>query len=284
MKQCPDGGAKHEDTAAFCKACGASLEEVQSEREAVSARAEELLNRAGGVLSAGARKARQAAAAGADQVQKAMEEAEKKTVEFRAKGVSAGGWDAAVEVGARQPRSPGKEPERPAASKGFVDQSEEIMAAIGSNYLQNYLTGGEVSRSIGILTQKRFYYKGKNIVGTGRTMRSVTEEGVVSVEDITFTKFTHIRHTGFLLFGMLLTALAVVWFLVLNQSNLVFPALLPSIPFYILYFVKRSSLFLIAFPGGGFAFDVRWYPIADLRDFQRQLHLLKDHAREGEAA
>ena len=53
-----------------------------------------------------------------------------------------------------------------------------------------------------------------------------------------------------------------------------------AVPFYILYFVKRESMFLVAFPGGGFAFDIRWYPISDIQDFQRQLHLLKDHSKE----
>ena len=46
------------------------------------------------------------------------------------------------------------------------------------------------------------------------------------------------------------------------------------------YFISRRSLFVVSYPGGSFGFDIRYYPIADIRDFQRQLHLLKDHIKE----
>ena len=46
------------------------------------------------------------------------------------------------------------------------------------------------------------------------------------------------------------------------------------------FFVSRKSLFIVSFPGGSFGFDIRYYPISDIRDFQRQLHLLKDHRKE----
>lgn len=187
-----------------------------------------------------------------------------------------GGWDTAIETQNYTP-SGGAAPQKGASI--FVDQSESIVSTIGSNYLQNFLTGGTVEKGVGILTPKRFYYKGKNFSGAGKDIKSASEEGVVSIEDITFTKFTHFRHTGFLAFAVLLTAAAIV--------SLLFPSLplfpifvIAAVPFYILYFVKRESVFLVAFPGGGFAFDIRWYPISDIRDFQRQLHLLKDHRKE----
>lgn len=204
-----------------------------------------------------------------------------------------GGWDTAIETqdympsGGTAPHSGGAAPYGGGAAPQngasiFVDQSESIVSTIGSNYLQNFLTGGQVSKGVGILTQKRFYYKGRNFSGAGKDIKSATEEGVVSIEDITFTKFTHIRHTGFLLFAILLTVVALILAVSFPYNKTFFIAcLVIALPFYIYYFVKRSSLFLIAFPGGGFAFDIRWYPIADIRDFQRQLHLLKDHRKEG---
>lgn len=172
---------------------------------------------------------------------------------------AAGGWDATADT-----PSYGE-----ASRKGsniFVDQSESIISTIGSNYLQNFLSGDRVKKGIGVLTQKRFYYKGKNFSGAGKNIKSAEEEGVVSIEDITFTKFTYVRYTGLLVAAIILTVFVISA-----------PA---AIVFYILYFTKRQSLFLISFPGGGFSFNIRWYPISDIRDFQRQLHLLKDHIKE----
>ena len=48
----------------------------------------------------------------------------------------------------------------------------------------------------------------------------------------------------------------------------------------IIHFLHRGTTFEISFPGGKYLFPVKYYPIADMRDFQRQLHLMKDHLKE----
>ena len=176
------------------------------------------------------------------------------------------------------------------ANKVFVDQSETPVATIGSDYLQNFLSGGKVERGIGVLTQKRFYYKGHNFSGTGKALKSITEKGVVSIEDISFTMFKYSRHVGWLIFGAFLAVIGFYTFLMefstvsINGSGASFPVslivLAASIPFFVGYFTKRQTLFQISFPGGCFVFDVRYYPISEVRDFQRQLYLMKDHIKE----
>lgn len=179
-----------------------------------------------------------------------------------------GGWDTAVETQDYIPSTPSGG--KPQGGKSiFIDQSETAVAAIGSNYLQNFLSGGSVEKGVGILTQKRFYFKGQNFSGTGKDIQSTTEEGVVSIDDITFTKFSYARPTGLLIAAIILTFLVVT-----------IPV---ALYFYIKYFTSRQTLFLVCFPGGSFGFDIRYYPISDIQDFQRQLHLLKDHIREGAA-
>lgn len=148
----------------------------------------------------------------------------------------------------------------------FVDQDESMTAVIGTNYLQNFLSGGNVEKAVGVLTQKRFYFKGRSFVGSGKDLESTTQEGVVSIEDISYTNFIHSNPTGFLI------------------SAIVFTIGIVTIPialyFYVKYFISRQTLFVVSFPGGSFGFDIRYYPIADIRDFQRQLHLMKDHIKE----
>ena len=163
------------------------------------------------------------------------------------------------------------------ASSIFVDQSETTVATIGNSYLQNFLAnGGKMEKGYGVLTQKRFYYQGKNMGGAGRSATSATEEGVVSIEDITFTMFTHTRMIGALIFGVFLTVLSVLGAI---ATPYMLAGLILALPFYIKYFTSRQSLFLIAFPGGSFSYNVTWYPISEFQDFQRQLHLMKDHIK-----
>lgn len=199
------------------------------------------------------------------------------------RGTVGGGWDSAVnasEMQAAVPQSAGGGPKNGA----FIDQSETVVAAIGSGYLQSYLTGGGVGKGIGILTQKRFYYKGRNFAGAGKNAKYTTEEGVVSIEDITFTKFSHTRHIGQLIMGIFfaLIGMAIISTPVPESVAFLGPLfLLAALAGVVMFFVNRHTLFVVSFPGGDFAFDIHYYPITDIRDFQRQLHLLKDHIKEG---
>ena len=199
------------------------------------------------------------------------------------KGTIGGGWDSAVnasEIQTAVPQSAGGGPKNDA----FIDQSEYVTAVIGSNYLQNFLTGGGVGKGIGILTQKRFYYKGRSFSGGGKDAKYTTEEGVVSIEDVTFTKFSHTRHIGLLIMGIFfaLIGIALLGESVPKSISFLGPLfLLAALAGVVMFFVNRHTLFVVSFPGGDFAFDIRCYPITDIRDFQRQLHLLKDHIKEG---
>lgn len=160
----------------------------------------------------------------------------------------------------------------------LIDPSERIIAAIGSNFLQSFLSGGNVKCGVGVLTQKRFYYKGHNFSGPAKDLRSVTEEGVVSLEDVVATTFTYTRYVAVLVYAILLTILAVAGFFVDPRLGLI--VLLLAAIFYIVYLLKRQTLFRVSFPdGNGFCFDVRYYSINDIRNFQRQLHLVKDSRR-----
>lgn len=283
MKECPSCKTKNRNDADFCTECGADLKDVPAATDEWAAAAESLLNKAKETATTGAKKAKEAAQTGVAKVQKAMEDADKKTEAAKAAGVSSGGWDTAVDTHASAPV--GGAPQK--GSSILVDQSESIVATIGNNYLQNFLTGGKVERGVGLLTQKRFYFKGQNYTGSGKDMKSSTQEGVVSIDDISFTNFIYTRHAGFLLFAVLLTIAAVIPAVFIHGSGGATTAsivLVAALLFYVKYFTSRQTLFVISFPGGGFGFDVKYYPIADIRDFQRQLHLLKDHRKEVGAA
>ena len=182
----------------------------------------------------------------------------------------------------------------------FVDQSETALATIGSNYLQNYLTFGKVDKGIGVLTEKRFYYKGKGFSGSRKRLVSATQEGLVSIEDISETMFTHIRHIACMILGIACIIIGLLGY-ILHVTHIVETytsmgyslhlmsaissgalfILFAGIVSLVLYFVTRKTLFTVSFAGGSFSFNVSYYPMADIQDFQRQLHLLKDHLKNG---
>lgn len=165
----------------------------------------------------------------------------------------------------------------------FIDPSEELRAAIGSGYVQNFLSGGHVSRSVGALTQKRFYYKGKNYNARSKLLWSTEEEGIVSVDDIGFTGFSYTSAMGLLIIGIVL---AIVGFIVLLIADNSFARILGAVLILlgalaaVRYYLSRDTLFIVAFPGGSFGFDTKLYSIADIQNFQRQLHLIKDQMKE----
>ena len=165
----------------------------------------------------------------------------------------------------------------------FIDPNEELRASIGSGYVQNFLSGGHVSRSVGALTQKRFYYKGKNYNAKSKLLWSTEEEGVVSVDDISYTGFSYTSAMGLLIIGI---ALAIVGVFCLvasdNDGARIAGAVIMILGALALvrYYLSRDTLFIITFPGGSFGFDTKWYSIADIQDFQRQLHLIKDQRKE----
>lgn len=245
MKVCPKCTCQNEDTSVFCIKCGERLIESGENTPEHFQPASDFMGKAGNLLNSGTTRAKEAAA----DLQKSI--ADRKAIETETrKGFS------------------------------FVDQSETAVAIIGNNYFQDYLIAGRLAKGFAILTQKRFYYMGKQFFGGGKNMTSSTTEGIVAVEDICYTEFKHVRLTGFLLTAILLTILGIC-LLSLPIGKFI---LIAAIPFYVTFFVKKDSQFVIYFPGGWFSVKISWYPISDIQDFQRQLHLLKDHIKEEQRA
>ncbi len=177
-------------------------------------------------------------------------------------------------------------------SRKFVDQSETAVATLGNSYLQNFLLGKKVKRGAAIVTQKRLYYFGNGYQGKGRHTVSCQEENVIPLESISQTRFVHLRPVGFILFGIICLVMGICSFIQLlnwlwwnigfgrytHEIGLVLFA--AGLFFIIKGFLNRGTTFEIYFPGGKYLFPVKYYPIADMRDFQRQLHLMKDHIKE----
>lgn len=155
----------------------------------------------------------------------------------------------------------------------FIDPNEITMATIGANYVQNAITDGTLEKGSAILTNKRLYFKGKVYSGSGKNMKSHTEESVVSVEEITLTRFVYSKNFGLFIWA---SVLGVLGLLLLPVGGIGIFFIVAALVFLMMYFIKRSTCFEICFPGGKFQFDISYYPITDMQDFQREIHLVKD--------
>ncbi len=246
MKLCPTCSTKNDNAAGFCKGCGGSLAEVPVTQEDFSAIAGEIFNKAKEAAGTGAKKAQQAAA---DSAAKAKEH--RQAV-------------AAQKAEAKAMKQAGE----------FVDPGETARAMLGTSFAQNLMTGGKIKQGSAILTEKRLYYKGNLFSGSGKNLTSIKGEYIVPVEDIGMTSFVFGEGTGGKLFGLLLLLIGAGLLTVFAPAGVV--AVLAGIGFLIKTFLGKSTIFEISFPGGCFRFDVKWYPITEMQNFQRQIHLVKD--------
>lgn len=258
MKTCPSCKAKNQNDADFCIECGTTLKDVPAQADEWTSAAGDLLNKAKGAAATGAQKAKEAATVGAAKVK--VYQADQET----------------------------RQRELLKDSEKFVDQSETAVATLGNNYLQNYLLGKKVKCGAAILTQKRLYYYGKQFLGKGRTTTKDMEETVIPLEEISLTRFVHSQPIGLIVFGMLLVIGGIVLGCFLPVSDLFVPHLIGAISLIgvgaiptIKGFAQRTTLFEVSYPGGRYFFNVKYYPIVDMRDFQRQLHLMRDNLRNG---
>lgn len=196
-------------------------------------------------------------------------------------------------------------------SQSFASRDEKYITSLGNGYIMNYLTNGSMSKGFAFITDKRVYFKGSCLSGTGKNLVKTNEERTVDVKNITGSGFIYRRYLGILiaLFISLLASLAGavwgVWLSFLSGSmNMSAPD--PSgasagsslntfcAPIAILgislviaccigiknYLLKRKTLFRIEYAGGCIAFDVSFYAKAEIDDFQKQLRRVKDFAEE----
>lgn len=267
MKQCPKCLERNSDDSKFCGNCGENLESVESTSEDISAMAGALLKQANGLFGESAKRAKKAVA---DGVEKAKEAAETGREKFQNMSQSSE---------ARSPKNSGD------FSNNFIDPSEAVQATVGVSYVQSVMSGAGFKNGAAILTDKRLYYFGRSFSNVGRGTNTTTEEGVVSVDEITFTRFVHGSPLSYLVAAIISLLMGLILFVsVLGTSN-EFSGVLGAIglvlaflgiAFFVAYFAGRCTVLEIAFPGGKYCFDSRWHSAESMREFQRQIHMVKD--------
>ena len=110
-------------------------------------------------------------------------------------------------------------------SQSFASRDEKYIASLGNGYIMNYLTNGSMSKGFAFITDKRVYFKGSCLSGTGKNLVKTNEERTVDVKNITGSGFTYHRYWGILiaLFISLFASIAVGVFGVWLSQNIYLP-------------------------------------------------------------
>ena len=81
-------------------------------------------------------------------------------------------------------------------SQSFVSRDEKYIASLGNGYIMNYLTTQSVQKGFAFLSNKRVYFKGNCLSGTGKNLVKTNEERTVDVKNITGSGFIYRRAWG----------------------------------------------------------------------------------------
>lgn len=160
----------------------------------------------------------------------------------------------------------------------LIDNDEEIYAELGTGYIKNIITNGDISSVKAILTQKRLYLSGKTYIISKNTLMELSESKIINVEDITGTGFVYFNNAMFISIAMLLIFGGFLLYdYVMTLAIIMFIA---SALFFINYFITRKSLFKIEYPGGSIGFDVKMLNRQESVKFQILLYKVKDQRKK----
>ena len=174
----------------------------------------------------------------------------------------------------------------------FVDPDEKQIAVLGSGYLRNLIQNGQLAKGFGILTDSRFYYRGKGFARIGKLMHKTDEERTVDLQDITASGFLYSRNTMLAALSVVLTVIAILldvivynnayssWYA--SDSDVVLFWLtwigggIVVLAAWTLFIIYKRAVYQIFFAGGSISIKASVYGSRQLHDFDRQLRQAKD--------
>lgn len=103
-------------------------------------------------------------------------------------------------------------------SESFVSGDEKYIASLGNGYIMNVLANKSVKKGFAFITDKRVYFKGSCLNGTGKRLVKTNEERTVDIKNITGSGFTSQRYWGVLI-ALLVSIIVALTFAVFFFSN-----------------------------------------------------------------
>lgn len=165
----------------------------------------------------------------------------------------------------------------------LVDKNEEQIAVLGSGYLSSFLRGGTLDKGFGILTDKRYYFKGKCYTKSGRGFAKTDEEWTVDVKDITATGFAFNHKISLLVLAIISVIAGVIMAAACGEDDgaggFIVMGIVLGIIFLVAYILSKRSMYFVTFAGGSIALKTSKYGgVKEIRKFDKTLRQTKDRA------
>lgn len=171
-------------------------------------------------------------------------------------------------------------------SELIVDSQKQQIAVMGSSYLDSLLHGGVLRKGFGILTDKRFYFKGKCFTKTFGRHAKIDQEYTVDLDNITASGFVYIQRYWLIVLAIVASIICVISFALsdpysyISYESISMCALLVLVAAVVLYFLTRKVYYEVHFEGGMISVDVSKYGgIKEVRAFNKALCLEKDKCK-----
>ncbi|MBP3622259.1 MAG: FHA domain-containing protein [Lachnospiraceae bacterium] len=155
----------------------------------------------------------------------------------------------------------------------FVDPSEVQKATLGNDYIDSVIRGGGLSRGSGIVTDKRFYYRGRCY---SKKAMKTDQEWTVDLKDITCTGFVY-RSQLILLIIAIGAFIAAIVGLFDNEEEMAVIGVVIGLIMLILYWLTKETIYYVTFAGGEIGVDASKYGGTKVvKEFDKTLRREKD--------
>lgn len=162
----------------------------------------------------------------------------------------------------------------------FVDTGEREIDVLGMGALENFIRNDWNKSEYGILTNKRFYFKGK-VYGVEHSVfiNKTNKEVIFDLEDITFSGFSYRRNMTLFVIGILGIIASFVWMLSAPEEKMeiVFQCgWLPTLIIWLAYYFTKKAYYIVATSGGGIILNVSSHGMKRMKVFNKKLRKAKD--------
>ena len=168
----------------------------------------------------------------------------------------------------------------------FINPNEEKIAIIDDGYLSHYIYTGQAVKSVGLVTNKRFYFSGKAYYLDGGHLNKAEIEQSVDLQDITSSGFKHYKNIVACILSIIFLVLSVILLSISpafsygdEETCLICSAISGGIGIIalIVYLCSRKNLYQVFFSGGSIAMKTSPFNAGDLEKFDRSLRQAKDN-------
>jgi len=162
----------------------------------------------------------------------------------------------------------------------IIGPQERQVAVMGSSYLDSMLHGGGLSKGFGLLTDKRFYFKGKCLTKSAGQYKAVDEEYTVDLENITATGFMFARRVLFLVFAILVLIATIFFTADTEEIGFFVCGIVVAFVLFDLYLFSKRTIYEVHFGGGVICVNVSKYGgLSEVKKFNKALRQAKDRRR-----